>query len=325
MRIIIYNILIFLILNNSLNPQDVNIPASNEIVLADEIEFGRLIGNNLDPCFVAAKIINGKFFIAPVYNQMEKIYLNEDKARFIFVIDSVFCILSPLQNHKSYSNVTEIKYYDRLGNLIKNQFYEDKSGFLANVSFSNTSKSIYFADLEMKKVHIYKYKDNNPTMSIDHSQPPPPSRLELPIFMVSNRIYIAFDNLYLIQTYSLTGEKLSHFTNKLYKHDPYTSEEIKLLPDMVQWTQKAGIHYPPVIKKIEAFCDNKIAVTRFPRPGSNQLIVDIFNNNGIYLNSFSFLFSKNDQLEDVYSSSNNFYCLIKSKKINKYKIYIYKI
>ena len=328
MRIILkrhYIVYLFCIFVCNMNPAKLFCQACQKIIIEEDIKFGRLIGNNCDLCFIAAKESNGSFFIAHVNDLKKKIYLNSTEPRFIFSSDSNFLVLSTLKNRRSYSDVTAIEYYDRKGNLINKEFYNDKNGFLINVAFSNVTNSLYFTDMEMTKVNLYRYNEKKPIISVDHFQPAPPSRMQLPIFSVTNKIYIAFDNEYLIQVFTLNGDKLFHFTNNHYKHKPYTEEEIKLLPGMVRTLSKEGVHYPPAIKKIEAVANNIIVVTRHPRLGSKQVVADIFNNNGSFLHSNNYILKKNDKLEDVYSSKENYYCLVRNKELGKFKIYIFEL
>ncbi|MDP2209904.1 MAG: hypothetical protein Q8K98_14200 [Bacteroidota bacterium] len=205
------------------------------------------------------------------------------------------------------------------------------SGVIANYSTIPNTKDILYVTIElmgymggMMDGIIYTSKNSRPVIKFEYIQSPPPLRIALPVIAIKEKIYLAFENEYNINVYSKSGKLIESFTYPDFNHQPYSKIEVELLSPMQKTTTQAGITYPPIIQKIDISGDGKIFITRFLRPGSLQLFVDVFNGKGRYLNTLEFQLDKNEKLIDACLISKDKYACLLSLDNSTSIVRIYK-
>ncbi|MDI6786399.1 MAG: hypothetical protein QMD92_06780 [bacterium] len=208
-------------------------------------------------------------------------------------------------------------------------------GLITNYSFNPNTKDILYVTINFDgymegksngrmEGNIFTSKHSRPIIKFEYIQSPPPLRIVLPIVAIKEKIYLAFDNKYNISVYSKSGKIIGSFTYPDFKPQPYSKSEIDLLSHMQKSVVQEGITYPPLIKKIDISDDGKIFVTRYPRPGSVKLIVDVFNATSKYLNTLEFHLDKNEKLIDACLISKDKYACLLSSDNSTSIIRIYK-
>lgn len=163
-------------------------------------------------------------------------------------------------------------------------------------------------------------------INFEYNQSPPPNRIALPVVAVKGNIYLAVENKYKIDIYSESGKHLQSISLPNFKPEPYSDKEIELLSPYARSVIHDGNAFPPILKKIEIADDGKIFVTRFPRPGALNLLVDVFNSSGKFLDTFELKLEKDENLIDSSLISNEKYCcLVLSKKSGRYSVKVYEL
>ncbi|MBW7843203.1 MAG: hypothetical protein H3C40_10800 [Ignavibacterium sp.] len=158
----------------------------------------------------------------------------------------------------------------------------------------------------------------------EYEQNAMPTRLTLPIASTyKNKLYFALENNYKVGIFSLKGEKLFEFTNPKFKNKPYTKEEINLLNPIQQSVLEAGKSYPPIIRRIDINSLEQIYITRLSRPGVSNLEIDVWNQKGKFLNTFSLTIK--EKIIDSILIDDDTYCCLLSADDNHYLIKTFKL
>lgn len=286
-------------------------------------------------------------FVAGVHGENVHLFSLEDKSTTRILMDEkkdfVFLskgeiYLAPLGKlDKADSIKNRVLVFDYKG-ILKRRQYFNNAEYIVGFSYSKYSGEIFFSNIHLDdfmrtghnvraiKTNIVTLRRASPIISLTHRQPPPPLKLALPVIHVDSLIYIAFQDEYLINVYTLKGERVRSFTNDIFEPHPYTDEEVSFLSDMERTYAKPGVHYPMIIRKIQTVDDRKIVVARFQRPGSRELIIDIFDEQAKLSTTINLEIHPDDTLLDMYAAkANYFYCLVYNKNQDRYAVYAYLI
>lgn len=149
-------------------------------------------------------------------------------------------------------------------------------------------------------------------------------RFPLPVFDVNEKIYLAVQDSFSVYVYSRDGKLVKSFLHPTFKNEPYTEKEIENLSGMARMSAIAGETFPPIIKNIETESRGRIYITRFLRPGSKNLMIDLFRKDGEFIKTEVIRFNNNEILHDFKLLSADRYTLIVSyKDKDEYEIFIY--
>lgn len=264
------------------------------------------------------------------YNGLDMAYLNIktgetdiipsiDKEKYVIAKKKRLYLYPFVPNNRSEDDLYDVLVYD----LPKNKFIEkytfNENDRIVQYMFDPISEIGFYSTVDLNsyingqtdgrmKAKLSYLNDQKELFSFEYKQAPPPNRLGLPIFTKRGEIIaVAVDGIYRMSLYKEGELKILEFTNPNFEPEPYTAEEIEFLTPLQKSVIKEGESFPPVIQKIE-FCGNdKIVVTRYPRPNSSELIIDLFTLKGTLLNTFNLLKNSNDKLIDGITIYNNTY------------------
>ncbi len=275
--------LLFFLLKYNSNCQEIKSEIIYSEKLSPNISWNQIISNSQ-----VSFIVGFSDEQAQLYNYKTKEYISLSELsgqNTAFMSDSNI-YLGTIGNLDSNNNKV-LKY--KLNGEFCNNIDLYYNGGIVDFSFDRKNNRITYLSLKMNEFlngktsdsifgGVYTTNSNLPVILINYKQPSLPNRVVMPIYSVSNKFYLALENKYEIDIYSLNGKNKQTIVNHEFINAPYTSREISYLKPMEKIITSTGVKYPPVIKRIDVNeRNNDIIVTRNVRPGSKLLLLDFFN------------------------------------------------
>lgn len=313
----IYLIILFFILSTIviLRGQQISTNQYNYVKnLTPNILWQEIISNSKDIYSVGYK--NNDLFLFDLLKETTIKFENVKKSKYVFLSSEHIYIAS--------MDITEDKYivdeysYDK---KLKRSISIPNQGTITGYYISPSHKTFYYTCIDLDKfmsgesnfkISGKMFSSNNlkEIYWFEYEQDSLPTRLTLPIASVyKNKLYFALEDSYKVDIFSLKGKRLSEFTNTKFKNKPYTKEEINLLSPMQQSVLEAGKSYPPIIRRIDINSFEQIFITRFSRPGVNNLEIDVWSQNGKFLKTFS-LTIKEKVIDSILIDNDTYCCLL---------------
>lgn len=264
------------------------------------------------------------------YNGLDMAYLNIktgetdiipsiDKEKYVIAKKKRLYLYPFVPNNRSEDGSYDVLIYELDEKKFVEKYTFNENQRIVQYVFDLEDERVFYSTIDLNsymsgqtdgrmKVKLLYFSDQKEILSFEVKQLPPPNRLGMPVLIKSGSlIAVAVDDNYKISIYQQNDTKILEFGNPNFEPEPYTAEEIDFLTPLQKSVIKEGESFPPVIQKIE-FCGNeKIVVTRYPRPNSSELIIDLFTLKGTLLNTFNLLKNSNDKLIDGITIYNNTY------------------
>lgn len=277
------------------------------------------------------------------YNGLDMAYLNIntgetdiitsiDKEKYVIAKKKRLYLYPFVQNNRSEDGSYDVLIYELDEKKFVEKYTFNENQRIVQYVFDLENERVFYSTIDLNsymsgqtdgrmKVKLLYLSDQKELLSFEVKQLPPPHRLGMPVFIKSGAlIAVAVDDNYKISIYKQNDTKILEFTNPNFEPEPYTAEEVDFLTPLQKSVIKEGESFPPVIQKIEFCGNNKIVVTRYPRPNSLEVFIDIFSLNGELLKTLNLSKNKNDNLIDSIVLSNNYIALFESKDGNNFFI-----
>lgn len=270
------------------------------------------------------------------YNGLDMAYLNIktgetdiitsiDKEKYVIAKKKRLYIYPFVPKNRSEDGSYDVLIYELDEKKFVEKYTFNENQRIVQYVFDLENERVFYSTIDLNsymsgqtdgrmKVKLLHFSDQKEILSFEVKQLSPPNRLGIPVFIKSgDLIAVAVDHNYKISLYQQNGTKILEFDNPNFEPEPYTAEEVDFLTPLQKSVIKEGESFPPVIQKIE-FCGNdKIVVTRYPRPNSSELIIDLFTLKGVFLNTFKLLKNRSDELIDgIIISHNSYFALFES-------------
>jgi len=302
--------------------------------LTPDIAWSQVLVNK-NRCFVAG-FKNGTGYLYDCHGNSLRIFPNVGDKSFAFLGNGLVYFGSLGMSNPTDLVKNKILIFNLSGRL-EDAMEIGSRGYVTSYCFAagNSGRVAYvsiklneFMEGKTKGIQggIFAQQDSIPFVRFRCPQSPPPTRVDLPIVAVRQKIYLAFQNEYKIDVYSKNGKRLSSITNPNFKQEPYSKDEIGLLSTMQKSAIKQGVTGPPIIGKIDVTSDGTILVTRCQRPGAAKLFVDKFNSAGKYTKTIELELGDHESYIDAgLTPDMRYYCLIAVGRSGGYRLRTYSL